>query len=409
MATTAYRPRASRASAASCPHPGRRRLRRGPRRLQRHDRPPPGADRPVRDADDVVAAVNLARDAGPPAVGLRRRPRRDRRRGGRRRDLRRPARHEGHQRRPRGADGARRGRAQLGRVRRRDPGARARRHRRAGARHRHRRARARQRQRLARAQARVHVRQPDRGRGRHRRRAHGHGVGRPRTPSCSGGCAAAAATSASSPRSTSSCTRSGRSCSAGMLDVAGADGGRGRRASAATSCSTAPDEVGSGARVHHRAARADSCPSRCSGHPSSASSCATPGDVEEGERGARAAARVRSAGRRPGRADAVRRGAGAHRPRRTRTGMRNYWTADFSPSCPTRRSTCSSSTRPTRCRRSRQILLVAGGGAISRVPEDATAFGQRHAPWNIHYLSMWADPADDEHEHRVHARRSRRR
>ena len=22
------------------------------------------------------------------------------------------------------------------------------------------------------------------------------------------------------------------------------------------------------------------------------------------------------------------------------------------------------------------------------------AFGQRHAEWNIHYLSMWADPAD---------------
>ena len=23
------------------------------------------------------------------------------------------------------------------------------------------------------------------------------------------------------------------------------------------------------------------------------------------------------------------------------------------------------------------------------------AFGQRHAEWNIHYLSMWEDPADD--------------
>ena len=36
-----------------------------------------------------------------------------------------------------------------------------------------------------------------------------------------------------------------------------------------------------------------------------------------------------------------------------------------------------------------QVILVAGGGAIARVPEDATAFGQRTAPWNIHYLSMW--------------------
>ena len=78
---------------------------------------------------------------------------------------------------PGGADGARRGRAQLGRVRRRHPGARARGHRWPGARHRHRRPRARERQRLARAQVRLHVRQPDRGRGRHRRRPRGQRVG----------------------------------------------------------------------------------------------------------------------------------------------------------------------------------------------------------------------------------------
>ena len=43
-----------------------------------------------------------------------------------------------------------------------------------------------------------------------------------------------------------------------------------------------------------------------------------------------------------------------------------------------------------------QIIVVPGGGAIARVDEDATAFGQRTAPLNIHYLSMWADPADTE-------------
>ena len=42
------------------------------------------------------------------------------------------------------------------------------------------------------------------------------------------------------------------------------------------------------------------------------------------------------------------------------------------------------------------MLLVPGGGAIARVPEDDTAFGQRTAPWNTHFLSMWADPADTE-------------
>ena len=40
-----------------------------------------------------------------------------------------------------------------------------------------------------------------------------------------------------------------------------------------------------------------------------------------------------------------------------------------------------------------QIIVMAGGGAIARVAEDATAFGQRSAPFNIHFLSMWADAA----------------
>ena len=41
-----------------------------------------------------------------------------------------------------------------------------------------------------------------------------------------------------------------------------------------------------------------------------------------------------------------------------------------------------------------QIILVPGGGAIARVDDDAMAFGQRRTSWNIHFLSMWADPAD---------------
>ena len=39
-----------------------------------------------------------------------------------------------------------------------------------------------------------------------------------------------------------------------------------------------------------------------------------------------------------------------------------------------------------------QIIVVPGGGALSRVPDDATAFGQRSAPWNVHYLSIWPEP-----------------
>jgi FAD/FMN-containing dehydrogenase len=41
-----------------------------------------------------------------------------------------------------------------------------------------------------------------------------------------------------------------------------------------------------------------------------------------------------------------------------------------------------------------QAVLMPLGGAIARVDEDAMAFGQRAAAWNLHILSMWEDPAD---------------
>lgn len=43
-----------------------------------------------------------------------------------------------------------------------------------------------------------------------------------------------------------------------------------------------------------------------------------------------------------------------------------------------------------------QIIVVPGGGAVARVDDNATAFGERSAPWNVHFLSMWPDPADNE-------------
>ena len=42
------------------------------------------------------------------------------------------------------------------------------------------------------------------------------------------------------------------------------------------------------------------------------------------------------------------------------------------------------------------IILVPGGGAPSRVDEEATAFDMRTAPWSVHYLCSWTDPADNE-------------
>jgi FAD/FMN-containing dehydrogenase len=77
-------------------------------------------------------------------------------------------------------------------------------------------------------------------------------------------------------------------------------------------------------------------------------------------------------------------------------GRRNYWSADFLGELPDDAvdTLVEHATKPVSPFTA--ILLAAGGGAVSRVPEDATAFGERHSPFNTHYLSMWEDPAEDE-------------
>src|SRR5436190_483959 len=75
-------------------------------------------------------------------------------------------------------------------------------------------------------------------------------------------------------------------------------------------------------------------------------------------------------------------------------GMHNYWTADFYSDLPDEAIDVfvEHATQPVSPLS--QMIVIPGGGAIARVPEDANAFGQRSAPWNVHYLSMWPDPAD---------------
>lgn len=77
-------------------------------------------------------------------------------------------------------------------------------------------------------------------------------------------------------------------------------------------------------------------------------------------------------------------------------GMQNYWTADFLADLPDEAVNVlvEHATKPVSPLT--QIILVPGGGAVARVNEEATAFGQRTAPWNLHLLSMWPDPADSE-------------
>ena len=58
-------------------------------------------------------------------------------------------------------------------------------------------------------------------------------------------------------------------------------------------------------------------------------------------------------------------------------GMQNYWTADFFAELPDEAvdTLVGIATKPVSPMT--QIILVPGGGAVARVDEDATAFGQR--------------------------------
>jgi FAD/FMN-containing dehydrogenase len=77
-------------------------------------------------------------------------------------------------------------------------------------------------------------------------------------------------------------------------------------------------------------------------------------------------------------------------------GRYNYWTADFLDELPDKAidAMVEIATQPVSV--FSQVLLLPGGGAISRVDENAMAFGQRNAPWNTHFLSAWEDPAEAE-------------
>ena len=78
------------------------------------------------------------------------------------------------------------------------------------------------------------------------------------------------------------------------------------------------------------------------------------------------------------------------------SGMQNYWTADFYNDLPDEAIDVlvEHATKPVSPLAT--VVITPGGGAVGRVPEDATAFGHRDAHWVIHYLSIWPDPADSE-------------
>jgi hypothetical protein len=75
-------------------------------------------------------------------------------------------------------------------------------------------------------------------------------------------------------------------------------------------------------------------------------------------------------------------------------GMLNYWSGDFISALPDEALDTLLDQALQPASPLSQVILIPGGGAIARVDDDAMAFGQRQTPWNIHYLTMWADPAD---------------
>jgi FAD/FMN-containing dehydrogenase len=78
-------------------------------------------------------------------------------------------------------------------------------------------------------------------------------------------------------------------------------------------------------------------------------------------------------------------------------GMHNYWSGDFLTDFPDEAIDVYVSHAQPPVSPLTQIIIVAGGGAIADLDDQAMAFGNRTSPWNLHYLSMWPpDHAQDQ-------------
>ncbi len=77
-------------------------------------------------------------------------------------------------------------------------------------------------------------------------------------------------------------------------------------------------------------------------------------------------------------------------------GMRNYWKAGFYPELPDAAVDALMRAAAQPPSPLTTIIVQPLGGAVHRVPDDATAMGWRGAKWALHILGMWEDAADDE-------------
>ncbi|HTX12899.1 MAG TPA: FAD-binding oxidoreductase [Solirubrobacteraceae bacterium] len=155
----------------------------------------------------------------------------------------------------------------------------------------------------------------------------------------------------------------------------------------------APDEVG-GAVGLITAPPQPFVPSWLRGRPTAAIIACYAGDVKEG---ARVLAPLRDYG--PPAADLVQRIPYTALQRlvdeANRPGLRNHWGGEFLVELSDEAIEVFCSAHARAPSPHTQILIVPGGGQIARVPEGATAIGQRQAPWNTHLLAMWEDAGDD--------------
>jgi FAD/FMN-containing dehydrogenase len=77
-------------------------------------------------------------------------------------------------------------------------------------------------------------------------------------------------------------------------------------------------------------------------------------------------------------------------------GLHNYWSADYHDSFPDEALDVFVKYGFERQSPFAQQILVPWGGAVARVPDDATPLTNRQVSWISHPFALWEDPADTE-------------
>jgi len=77
-------------------------------------------------------------------------------------------------------------------------------------------------------------------------------------------------------------------------------------------------------------------------------------------------------------------------------GCRNYWTADYLNELSDQAIAVFVAHSERMALGPSQSAIVPWGGAVARVPEDATPLSKRDAAFVVHPFGLWADAADDE-------------